>query len=107
MMAIKVCDAAHRVPSVARPALHGAVSSSIPLLKGKDGVDLVDVIAQPVEKRIAGQSAKVGLGCNVAKDGVEAARDIRGVREACATLCGVDAAILTRPLIDILEKMLV
>lgn len=80
---------------------------AITLSKRMNSVDLVDVIAQPVEKRIAGQSAKLGFGCHVAKDGVEAARDIRGVRKACATFCGVDAAILAGPLIDILEQMLV
>src|SRR3546814_11733757 len=59
-----------------------------------DGVDLVDVVAEPVEKLVSRKSAKAALRAHVGKPLVEFTRDIGHGCEARAALGDVDGPVL-------------
>src|SRR3546814_15524945 len=72
-----------------------------------DGVDLVDVVAEPVEKLVSRKSAKAALRAHVGQPLVEFTRDIGHGCEARAALGDVDGPVLPRPIIAVLKQMLV
>src|SRR3546814_14365893 len=72
-----------------------------------DGVDLVDVVAEPVEKLVSRKYAKAALRAHVGKPLVEFTRDIGHGCEARAALGDVDGPVLPPPNLDVLKPMLV
>src|SRR3546814_2067645 len=87
-----------------RVVAHGA---PITFAERMDGVDLVDVVAEPVEKLVSRKSAKAALRAHVGKPLVEFTRDIGHGCEARAALGDVDGPVLPRPIIEVLKQMLV
>ena len=71
-----------------------------------NGVDLVDVIAEPIEKLVSRKPAKAVLRGDVGEQFVELARDIRDMREARAALGGIDGAVFARPIVEFLKQVL-
>src|SRR3546814_2000107 len=99
---------ADRVSGLARElrrvVAHGA---PITFAERMDGVDLVDVVAEPVEKLVSRKSAKAALRAHVGKPLVEFTRDIGHGCEARAALGDVDGPVLPRPILEVLKQMLV
>src|SRR3546814_1752213 len=72
-----------------------------------DGVDLADVVAEPVEKLVSRKSAKAALRAHLGKPLVEFTRDIGQGCEARPALADVYGPFLPRPIIEVLKQMLV
>src|SRR3546814_2897177 len=99
---------ADRVSGLARElrrvVAHGA---PITFAERMDGVDLVDVVAEPVEKLVSRKSAKAAFRAHVGKPLVEFTRDIGHGCEARAALGDVTGPVLPPPIIEVLNQMLV
>ena len=77
----------------------------VSLAERVDGIDLVDVVAEPVEKLVAGEALQRIARPRIGKPLIELARDVRHVRETGAALGDVDGAVLTRPVVEVLEEV--
>lgn len=77
----------------------------VSLAERVDGIDLVDVVAEPVEKLVAGEALQRIARPRIGKPLIELARDVRHVRETGAALGDIDGAILTRPVVKVLEEV--
>ena len=77
----------------------------VPFAEGMDGVDLVDVVAEPVEELVSGKAAKAFLRPRIGEQLVQFAREVGNGSEARSTLGDVHGAILARPIVEVLEKV--
>ena len=77
----------------------------VSLAERVDGIDLVDVVAEPVEKLVPGEALQGVPRARVGKPLVELMRDVGHVRETRAALGDVDRAVLTRPVVKVLEEV--
>ena len=81
---------------------HGA---PVPFAEGMNGVDLVDVVAEPIEKLVARKPPQAALRSYLGEPLVEFARDVGDGGEARSALGDVNGAILARPIVEVLEQV--
>ena len=72
-----------------------------------NGVDLVDVVAEPIEKLVARKHPQAALRSYLGEPLVEFARDVGDGGEARSALGDVDGAVLACPIVEVLEQVFV
>ena len=77
--------------------------SPIAFAEGMNGIQLVDVIAEPIEKGVSRKSAEPVLCSDVGEQLIQLARDVGDMREACAAFANIDGAVFPRPMIDVMK----
>ena len=97
---------ADRVAGFARE-LGGVMAhrTAIAFAERVNGVDLVDVVAEPIEKLVSRKPPEAALRFYLGEPLVELAREVGDGRKARSPLGDVDGAVLARPIIEVLEQV--